>query len=213
MSSSLSTELRQFVDGLDGQDVDMGALVDTIGDRGFGLLLLILALPAALPLPAPGFATPFGVTILLLGTQMLRGRPTPWLPQRMRDRNVSWKLLDFSVRNGRVPFAVVEFFVRPRLSRLARNRFFLAAVSLTIMLMATSMCVPLPLTNTAPSFVIFVLAAGMLEEDGLLLAAGLLLAPIAAGIAGYALYVGITVGPEAVESTVKPAVKGLLGLS
>jgi hypothetical protein len=213
MSSSLSTELREFVDGMDGQDVEMGRLVDTIGDRGFGLLLLILALPAALPLPAPGYATPFGFIILILGSQMLRGRPTPWLPDRVRARKVNWKLLDFSVRNGRIPFAIVEFFVRPRLSGLARNRAFLAMVSLTIMLMATSMCVPMPLTNTAPSFVIFVLAAGMLEEDGLLLAAGMLLAPVAAAIAGYALYVGITLGPEAVETTVKPAIKGLLGLS
>ncbi len=212
MSSSLSQELRTFVDDLKGEDVEMGGLVDTIGDRGFGLLFLILALPAALPLPAPGYATPFGFIILLLASQLLRGRTSPWLPDRMRRRRVNWKLLDFSVRNGRIPFAIVEFFVRPRLSGLARHRGFLALVSLTISLMALSMCVPLPLTNTAPSFVIFVLAAGMLEEDGLLLAAGLLLAPVAAGIAGYALYVGVTVGPEAIEDTVKPAIKGLLGM-
>ena len=212
MSSSLSQELRDFVDDLDGRDVDMGALVDTIGDRGFGLLFLILALPAALPLPAPGYASPFGLIILILGTQLLRGRPTPWLPERLRRYRVSWKLLDFSVRNGRVPFAAVEFFVRPRLEGLVRNRVFLALVSITILLMAASMCVPMPLTNTAPSFVVFVLAAGMVEEDGVLLATGLLLAPIAAGIAGYALYVGIALGPDAVEETVKPAIKGLLGL-
>ncbi len=212
MRPSLSQDLRAFVDELGGEDVDMGTLVDTIGDRGFGLLLLVLALPAALPLPAPGYASPFGVIILMLGTQLLRGRQSPWLPERVRRRRVSWKLLDFSVRNGRFPFAVVEFFVRPRLGALAKNRFFLALVAITILLMAASMCVPMPLTNTAPSFVIFLLAAGMVEEDGLLLAVGLLLAPIAAGIAGYALYVGITLGPDAVERTVKPALRGLLGV-
>ena len=96
---------------------------------------------------------------------------------------------------------------------MARNVTFLRIVALTIILMACSMSLPIPLTNTAPSFVIFVLAAGIIEEDGLLLVAGMLLAPVAAAIAGLALYTAITMGPEAVEETVKPMVKGWLGLT
>ncbi len=41
----------------------------------------------------------------------------------------------------------------------------------------------------------------------------MLLAPVAAAIAGLALYTAITMGPEAVEETVKPMVKGWLGLT
>lgn len=210
-SHNLSTELRSLVDELDGQDLTLGVLIDRIGDRGFGLLLLILALPAALPLPAPGYATPFGLLIIGLAWQMVRGRPTPWFPERTRNRKISHKLLAFSVKNGTLPLRVVEFLVKPRLSKLARNRAFLAGVAITIGLCAMSMSLPIPLTNTAPSFVIFVLAAGMLEEDGLLLAFGMLLAPVAIAIAGGAIYVAITQGPEAVESTVKPFIKGLVG--
>ena len=186
-------------------------LVDRHGDRGFGLLLLILALPAALPIPAPGYATPFGVLMVALGFQMLRGRQSPWVPAVAARRTISFKMLSFSVRNGRIPLRVAEFLVRPRLSRMARNRRFLAGVGLTIMLMAGFMSLPIPLTNTAPSFVIFVLAAGMLEEDGLLLLGGLLLAPVAAAIAGAAVYVAATLGPGAVESTVKPMIRALIG--
>lgn len=210
---SLSQELMSFRDGLGGEDSTMGALVDTVGDRGFGLLLLILALPAALPLPAPGYATPFGLMMIGLGWQMARGRQTPWFPQRVRKRTLSYKGLDFSVRNAKWPLRVVELIVRPRLQGLARNPAFLRIVALTVILMACSMSVPVPLTNTAPSFVIFVLAAGILEEDGLLLFGGMLLAPIAAGIAALALYTAITMGPEAVEETVKPLIKSWLGLS
>lgn len=207
----LSQELLDFLEGLEGRDCTVGELVDLHGDRGFGLLLLILALPAALPIPAPGYATPFGVLMVSLGFQMLRGRPSPWVPGFAARRTISYKMLSFSVRNGRVPLRVAEVLVRPRLGRLARNRRFLAGVGLTVMLMAAFMSLPIPLTNTAPSFVIFVLAAGMLEEDGLLLLGGLLLAPVAACIAGAALYVAATMGPEAVETTVKPMIKGLLG--
>ena len=79
-------------------------------------------------------------------------------------------------------------------------------------LLALMMSMPIPLTNTAPSFVIFVLAAGLLEEDGLAMIAGLLLAPVAAAIAGLAIYWGVTYGPEAVETTLKPMIKQTLGL-
>jgi hypothetical protein len=85
---------------------------------------------------------------------------------------------------------------------------FLALVAIVIILMASFMILPIPLTNTAPSFVILLLAAGVLEEDGLVLLAGLILAPLAAFIASMAIYYAVTLGFEAIE----PMVKGLLGM-
>lgn len=208
----LSRELEDFLERLDGKDTTVGELVELIGDRGFGLLLLILSLPAALPLPAPGYATPFGLVMILLAFQMIGGRHTPWVPARLARVRVPFSLLRFSVRNGRLPLRAVELLVRPRLQTLSRNRVFLSLVGVTILLMACSMSLPIPLTNTAPSFVIFMLAAGILEEDGLLLLGGILLAPVAAGIAGLAIYTAVTMGPEAVEETVKPLLKGWLGM-
>ena len=209
---SLSQTLQSFVDELGGEDCTVGELVERIGDRGFGLLFLILALPAALPVPAPGYATPFGILMIIGGAQIIAGRRSMWLPEGMRKRTVSHKMLAFSVKNGRVPLGVVEFLIRPRLAGLAKNRAFLSAVGVIVVLMACFMTLPVPLTNTAPSFVIFVLAAGMLEEDGLVLLAGVLLAPVAAAIACTALYFGLTLGMDAVESTVKPMIKGWLGV-
>ncbi|MDP6935485.1 MAG: exopolysaccharide biosynthesis protein, partial [Myxococcota bacterium] len=172
----------------------------------------ILALPAALPLPAPGYATPFGIIMSVLGVQMIMGRTTPWLPERLRSRRISFRIVDFSIRNGGKLLLLVEWLIRPRLSVLAQNRAFLAAVAVIVVAMSLFMTLPIPLTNTAPSFVIFILAAGILEEDGLVLLAGLLLAPVAALIALAALYFGLRYGMDAVEGTVKPWIKGLLGL-
>lgn len=207
----LSQELVGFLNQLNGQDCTLGQLTELVGERGFGLLLLVLALPAALPIPAPGYATPFGVLMVILGAQMVRGRTTPWIPEFFAKRNLSHKIVAFSIRNGRFPLRAVELLIRPRLRTLSHSRAFLAGVGVTIMLMAAFMSLPIPLTNTAPSFVIFILAAGILEEDGLMLLGGMLLAPVAAGIAVAAVYVAVTMGPEAVESTVKPFIKGLLG--
>ncbi|MGB0638132.1 MAG: exopolysaccharide biosynthesis protein [Myxococcota bacterium] len=209
---SLSKELQQFVEGLESDTVTFGALLDSIADRGFGLVLLVLALPAALPIPAPGYATPFGLMMAALAIQMMRGRTTPWFPERIRQRSLSKSKLDWTVRNAGFPLRFVEWVIRPRWSSLARNRFFLGLVGFIVMLMSLSMALPIPLTNTAPSFVIFVLAAGILEEDGFVLLGGILLAPLAAGIAGVALYFAWTHGLDAVEQHAKPMIKGLLGM-
>ncbi len=206
----LSKELYEFLEELDGQDTTVGELIDLYGDRGFGLLLLLLALPAALPVPATGYGTPFGILMMLLGAQIAIGRSTPWVPASFHKRRVPFKLLSFSIKNGRLPLRAVELFIRPRLSKLANNTVFLSVLGGIIVLLAALMTLPIPLTNTAPSFVIFMLAAGMLEEDGLFLLGGVLLAPVAIGIASAAIYYAVVYGPEAVETTLKPMIKGLL---
>jgi hypothetical protein len=144
--------------------------------------------------------------MVFLGFQMLLGKTNPWLPQKIRSKRLKFSTVDFAVRNSGKVLRLVEWLVRPRLSKLARNRVFLALVAIVIILMASFMVLPIPLTNTAPSFVIFLLAAGVLEEDGLVLLAGLVLAPLAAFIASMAIYYAVTLGFEAIE----PMVKGLL---
>jgi hypothetical protein len=208
--TALSSELRAFRDSLEGQDCTLGELAERIGDRGFGLLLVLLALPAALPVPAVGYATPFGLLMAFLGLQMVAGRTNPWIPKWFREKKLPFKLLDFSVRNARLPLRAVEFLVRPRLGRLARSRVFLGGVGLTIALLALFMSMPIPLTNTAPSFVIFILAAGMLEEDGLVLLGGLLLAPVAIAIGGLAIYFALTLGLGDDKEAIKEQIKALL---
>ena len=121
-------------------------------------------------------------------------------------------MLSFAINKGQILFRAVEFFIRPRLSKVAKNRNFLRLIGFVIVLMAAMMSLPIPLTNTAPSFVIFMLAAGMLEEDGLFLLGGIVLAPLAACIALGALYFAVTYGVDAVEGQLKPLIKQLLGL-
>lgn len=210
-SRTLSTQLQDLLDGLDGQDTTLGAISDAIGERGFGLLLMLLALPAALPVPAPGYATPFGLLMIGLGFQMLRGRHQPILPAAARRRTIRYKTFALTVRSAGFPLRVAEFLVRPRLGILARNRAMVALVGAVIMFLACFMVLPIPLTNTAPSFAIFLLACGLLEKDGLLLLGGLLAAPVAAGIAVLALYFGWKYGLGALEGGLRPLLERLTG--
>jgi len=210
MQKSLSHLLMEIEKDLGTEELTIQSLINQVGSRGTAILLLILAFPAALPLPAPGYATPFGIVISFIGWQLLRGQDTLQLPNRIASRKLSPSLISFSITNGKIPLKAVEFFIRPRLQNLAQNKTMYRLMGGIIMLLAMMMTLPIPLTNTAPSFVIFMLAAGILEEDGLAMIGGILLAPIAVLIAGAAIYYALTYGPEAVESVLKPMIKGLL---
>ena len=207
MQKSLSHLLIEIEQDLGKEDLTIQSLIDKVGHRGTAILLLILAFPAALPLPAPGYATPFGIVITIIGFQILKGKNTLQLPQKIASKNLSPTLLSFCLKNGKLPLRVVEFLIRPRLQNIAQHGMTLRLMGGIIMFLAMMMTLPIPLTNTAPSFVIFVLAAGMLEEDGLAMIGGILLAPIAAMIAGAAIYYAFTYGPEAVETILKQLIK------
>jgi len=211
-NSRLSQALHSFVEDLNGTNTTVGVFTQQIGERGFGFVLMILALPAALPIPAPGYATPFGMVLAILGLQLAKGRRTPWLPKRLSALPLRYSIVAFSVRNARIPLRFAEWLVRPRLQALSNNPGIRFGTGLGVFVLALMMCIPVPLTNTAPSFVIFILAAGLIEEDGLVLLVGLLLAPLAATLAGSAIYLSWAYGPDVAEETIKPFLKGILGL-
>ena len=55
--------------------------------RGHNALLIFLALPFVTPVPLPGFSTPFGLVIALLGLRMALGLGLA-LPQRFTERKL-----------------------------------------------------------------------------------------------------------------------------
>ena len=55
--------------------------------RGFNLLLLLIGLPFLTPIPLPGFSTPFGLVVLVIGARLALGR-RPWLPEKVLQREL-----------------------------------------------------------------------------------------------------------------------------
>lgn len=148
------------------EGLTLGEVFERIGDRGFGLLLLVLSLPSALPVPAPGYSTPFGILLFILGLQMLFGRRTPWLPRRAGAMKLKGGFIDGMMTFFEKFFSKAEFLVRPRL-RWVGSRAGMVFLGVLVMLMAGLMILPIPLTNTAPAFVIFLIGTGLSEDDGL----------------------------------------------
>ncbi|MGE9292303.1 MAG: exopolysaccharide biosynthesis protein [Puniceicoccales bacterium] len=179
---SLSESLRSIVAG-QTEKVSLGEIVDAIEDKQFGMLLILLSIPSALPVPAAGYSTPFGIAILILGLQMLAGRRIPWLPQKMREKSFSRQKLSGMIGKASGFFRWVEKLVRPRLGWLS-GRAGYRLIALLVIFMSLLMCLPIPSTNTAPAIVIFLIGIGLCEDDGLFA-----LGACALGIVAALLYV------------------------
>jgi len=162
-----------------GSRISLQDLLDALKDQGFGLLLLVLALPNAIPGPMiPGFSLVFALGLIPLGLQMMCGWHEPRLPRWLLRRSFDKEMFRrFATRT--TPFlARTERWLKPRPNWLTTNtgeKFIGAAVVIFSLVLA----LPVPLGNLPLGLGISVIACGMLEGDGLALLIGLIGSSIA----------------------------------
>jgi hypothetical protein len=171
----VSELLEQLARTWPGDRISLGDITRLLGDRGYGVLMLILALPGLLP----GISSIAAVPLALVALQLAIGLPRPWLPRFLADRSLS--RADFSRMIGRaLPYiARIERLLRPRLLAVAgpvgERVMGLACLALALLL-------TIPILFNMPLVVpIALMALAILERDGVLAAVGLLAGCIALG--------------------------------
>jgi hypothetical protein len=198
----LSEDLRLLLTSQDGQQLTLGRLFDAMGDRGFGLVLMLLSLPSALPVPAPGYSTPFGIMLILLALQMMAGRHRPWMPLWAKKIRISEGLANTMLKGAAAFFTRIEHLIKPRWSWASgRGGHFFAGF--IVLSMGLLMALPIPGTNTAPAGVIFLVGVALTEEDGLFMAAASALGAAVTALYGLILYVAFYLGAGGVSEAVR----------
>jgi len=175
----------------------MNYLLARTEGRGLYLLMILLCLPFAPLLSPPGLSALLGGIVFLMSLALAVGaqpvvpgfigaRPLPpevhtsllelLSPQpetSVPDRGLKFVLLRLGVKFLRF----VERWSRPRKTRWLSWRLSRAVNALLIALMAFLLALPLPSapffpTNGLPAYAVILLAAAMMEEDGVLIWAG-----------------------------------------
>lgn len=141
---------------------------DELDERGFGLMILILAIPCLVP-ALYGVPQIVGIPILLLAGQMLAGRIEPWLPEAVLKRRVSKAWLDRMADFATKRMGWFERLSRPRLTLFTVG--WAERVVALFMILAT-VTIVLPMTNTVPSVALTLLAVGLIQRDGLFVLGG-----------------------------------------
>ncbi len=174
--AKLSHELqRYFFEETRPQNVNLADILLLAGERIFGFLLVVLSLPSALPIPAPGYSVPFGILIFILAIQMIIGAKVPWLPPKMMNHPIKLETVQGFLKAGIPWLRRIEAIARPRLSYICTTLAGRVTLGIAIALMAISMMIPIPGTNTLPAMGVFVTGFGLLEDDGAISLGGLVL--------------------------------------
>jgi hypothetical protein len=143
--------------------VTLGWLLESLKERSFGIVLLLLGTAGLLP----GVSAVAGLLLAIPAFQMALGRPTPSFPRRIAGRPIATARFNALIRRAIPVLRFIERFVRPRWQmpfRLTKR-----AVGLAVMVLGACLLVPLPLSNVPPALLVVLMAIAYLEEDGVLL--------------------------------------------
>ncbi len=188
----LSAELtRFFFEEERPSKVTLGDILNLSGERTFGFLFVLLSLPSALPIPAPGYSIPFGIVIFVLAIQLLIGRRRPWLPLSWQKKGFDLPQVQKLVGAGTPWLQRIEVLSRPRLTPVCTSYPGRVVIGIMIALMAVSMMIPIPGTNTLPAIGIFITGFGLLDDDGAISLAGLTVCVLAGCLSSVILFAGV----------------------
>lgn len=204
----LSVELeRFFFDAERSGPVTLADILNLAGERTFGFLFVLLSLPSALPVPAPGYSIPFGIVMLVLAVQLIIGRQQPWLPQGWQARGFERSQLQRVVKAGLPWLRRIEVLSRPRLNYICTTPVGRIVLGSAIALMSLSMMIPIPGTNTLPAIGIFITGFGLLDDDGVISLSGL----VVCAMGGTLSILILIFGYEAVKAGIDLIRNTLLG--
>lgn len=170
MHEPLSRKLVAILEANSSADgITLNQLLERTEGRGFYLVVILLALPFILPVSIPGVSTVLGLSVALLSFKLAFGA-VPRLPKFMGNRNLSPDFQKKILRGSVKLVSLVEKLVKPRRTpwMTTRPARFSNAMLMTLMALLLAMPFPPlpPLTNALPCYCIILLAASMMEEDG-----------------------------------------------
>jgi hypothetical protein len=192
----LSAVLRGLAN--DGAErIEVARLLEVFGDRSFGAVLFLFAVPNMILMP-PGASAFFGVPLMLVAAQLTWGRESLSLPEQIRrwsfDRSVFQKVV-----NGTRPYLrQAERLLAPRLVFLF-GAFGTRLIGLGCLVLAILIALPIPLANFLSGLAISVFALALLQRDGIAAAIGWLCALVSAGATALVSGAVWIAGREALE--------------
>ena len=150
--------------------VSIEMVVDAIGSRSFGPLLMLIGITLFSPLSGiPGMSFFMAAFVLLVAVQMLIGRKKFWLPPFILNRSVEHSKLQKALDWLNKPARGIDRILKPRLPFLVHRggSFGIAALCVVV-----GLCMPImelvPFSSSAAGLALLALGLSLVAHDGLL---------------------------------------------
>ena len=165
LPTSLARRLLHAAYHVEQNSVTVGELFHEIGKGSPYLIMALLAIPFAHPLPTWGLSTPFGLAIVILAIGALRNERTHTLPTSIASRPVHPKV-SLVLRASAALSRIFESLMKPRWS-WALWHPVLALFAILISAILLLLPLPIPFTNMSSGLSVTLISLAMLYRDGL----------------------------------------------
>jgi hypothetical protein len=175
--------------------VTLGRVNDTLDERGFALVLMLLLMPSALPIPTGGVTHVLELCAIVVVLQMISGRPELWLPRRISGHQLGETFTDKAAPKVLRFLRWFERHSRPRGARVLATKPVVSLLGVVLLLFVIGAIAAPPFTglDTLPSLGVVLVCIGLLLRDALVVVAGLVtgaigvVLTIALGLAAWSL--------------------------
>jgi len=164
-------------------------LIEIVGPNSHILAILVFSVLNLLPGP-PGYSVVIGLAIMAFAVMMLTRKPLrlwPFVGERRIPLTILVKLLEFFAGFTRF----ISKFSSPRVVMLSSPRL-LPLIAIMAFVFGVAMLVPIPFTNTLPSFGLAIICVGMLNHDGIAVLVGSAFAILGLVLLAAALWIVLT---------------------
>ncbi len=175
-----------------GERVTLDLMMDEVGRRSFGPLLLLGGLLMAAPVigDIPGVPVMLGIFVLIVSVQLLVGRDHFWLPQWLLRRSVKSEKLSKTAKKWlRRPAVFIDRFLKRRLVFLTQAwgaRSIALASSLLVLVTPVAEFIPFSANGVGFGLVLFGLA--LIAHDGVMAVAGWVAVTLTVALFAIALF-------------------------
>lgn len=170
------TSLQELLDRMEeaaeeGDQVSIDDMLDLVGRRSFGPVLLLAGLITLAPLVGdiPGVPTIMGVIVFLIAIQLLLRRKHIWFPRWLLKRSVDSDKLKKALRWMRKPSRYIDRVIRPRLEWFAGGKAnYSVAVFCLIIAIAMPVMEVIPFSANLAGAALTAFGLALVAHDGVL---------------------------------------------
>jgi hypothetical protein len=167
---TFSDVLEQLGQG-EAEKLSLREMIEAFGERGFGAVILMLALMALFPWP-PGGKAVFSVPIILIAAELALQRDRVWLPRWLLKLSVSRAAYRTAVEKVLSRLRRVERLTRPRWPALTGEAADVG-IGMICILLALMMALPVPFGDALPGLTLALFGLGIIQRDGAFILAGM----------------------------------------
>ena len=148
--------------------VSVADLMDAIGQRSFGPLLLVPSLIAVSPVGAIPFLPAFtSAVIVLISAQILVHHEHFWLPHWLASRSMNAQKLERGLEKLRPVVRTIDHVLRPRLPWLTGGPFFYVIALMCLLIgLVTPILEIVPLGGIPPNAAVVAFSLAITARDG-----------------------------------------------